>query len=58
MVSVVKRRAFLAWLGLSLGAVTFSKTSVTGIPPRVLQALKNLRTLEDGLKCKFECEFN
>ncbi len=58
MVSIAKRRAILAWLGLSLGAVTFSKTSVTRIPPRVLQALKNLRTLGDGLKFKFECEFN
>ena len=58
MVSIVKRRAFLTWLGLSLGAVTFSKISVTRIPPRVLQALKKLLTLGDGLKCKFGCEFN
>jgi hypothetical protein len=58
MVSIVKRRAFLAWLGLSLGAVTFSKISVTRIPPRVLQALKKLLTLGDGLKCKFEYKFN
>ena len=58
MVSIVKRRAFLAWLGLSLGAATLNKISVTSMPLLIFQALKKALIRGSGLRCKFGCKFN